>query len=48
MGKSKHCYSVISEVKRPSPRTITSNKHSLFQKEVDLTVQEEGKDSIYI
>lgn len=48
IGKSKHCHSVISGVKRSSPGTITSNKNSLYQKEVDLTVQEEGKDTIYI
>lgn len=45
IGKSKHCH---SGVKRSSPGTITSNKNSLYQKEVDLTVQEEGKDTIYI
>ena len=37
--KSKHCYSVISVVKRSSMRNITSNKNNLYQKEVDLIAQ---------
>lgn len=43
MGKSKHV--VISRVQRSSPRTRVSNKKSSFQKEVDLIVQERGRDT---
>lgn len=46
MGKSKRV--VISRVQRSSPRTLISNKNSSFQKEVDLTVQEQGRDTIGI
>lgn len=46
MGKSKHV--VISRVQRSSPTTLISNKKSSFQKDVDLTVQEQGRDTIGI
>lgn len=46
MGKSKHV--VISRVQRSSPRTRISDKNSSLQKEVDLIVQEQGRDTIGI